>query len=96
MTPAAVHSGDAARLFAQRQQALQQAYAAHPERFVKGLPTPPPLPTEVWINPPKSVSAAVAVEPVGNPQPRAGLSTTPQPPIQQGATPIDQHPTIRL
>jgi len=99
MTPAAVHSGDAARVFARRQQVLQRAYAAHPERFVKGLPTPPPLPTEVWINPPKSANDAVAaeaVEPVGNPQHRAGLSTTPQPLIPQGASPINQHTSIRL
>ncbi len=26
--------------------------AAHPERFVKGLPEPKPVPAEVWINRP--------------------------------------------
>jgi putative transposase len=31
---------------------LQAAYAAHPERFVRGRPTPPTLPEAVWINPP--------------------------------------------
>jgi putative transposase len=30
---------------------LQAAYQTHPERFVKGLPQPPAVPTEVWINP---------------------------------------------
>lgn len=53
MTPQAVHYGQAAQLFAERQGVLQLAYAAHPERFVKGLPRPPQLPTAVWINPPK-------------------------------------------
>ena len=28
------------------------AYAAHPERFVRRAPTPRPLPTAAWINPP--------------------------------------------
>ena len=38
---------------ATRAQVLARAYAAHPERFVGGLPQPPARPTEVWINPPK-------------------------------------------
>ena len=63
MTPQAVHYGQAAQLFAERQGVLQLAYAAHPERFVKGLPRPPQLPTAVWINPPKKEdSAAKAVK----------------------------------
>jgi putative transposase len=52
MTPAAVHFGQASALFTQRQQVLHLAFQAHPERFVNGLPKPPALPTEVWINPP--------------------------------------------
>jgi putative transposase len=51
-TPAAVHFGHAAELLAQRQVTLSAAYAQHPERFVHGAPTPPALPTAVWINPP--------------------------------------------
>jgi hypothetical protein len=27
-------------------------YEQHPERFVKGMPKPPELPGEVWINKP--------------------------------------------
>ena len=53
MPPQAVHYGQANQLFTKRQQVLQLAYAAHPERFVKGRPQPPQLPTAVWINPPK-------------------------------------------
>jgi putative transposase len=56
MTPAAVHYGQAAQLWQNRHTVLQLAYAAHPERFVKGLPKPPALPTAVWINPPKAES----------------------------------------
>jgi putative transposase len=53
MTPATVHYGLADELTVQRQATLQAVYEKHPERFVKGLPTPPQLPTAVWINPPK-------------------------------------------
>jgi putative transposase len=53
MTPAAVHTGQAALLHQQRQHVLTAAYAAHPERFVKGRPQPPTLPCAVWLNPPK-------------------------------------------
>ncbi len=61
MTPAAVHFGQASELFAGRQQVLQAAYFAHPERFVQGVPTPPPLPSAVWINPPKVGSSTPAM-----------------------------------
>jgi len=52
LTPAVVHFGQAATVRAHRQQVLATAYAAHPERFVKGRPHPADLPTAVWINPP--------------------------------------------
>jgi len=54
MTPATVHFGRAQWVSEQRQQVLQAAYAAHPERFVRGEPKPSPLPQEVWINKPSS------------------------------------------
>jgi putative transposase len=53
LTPAVVHAGQAPVVLAARQQVLQQAYAAHPERFVKGPPVPAGLPPEVWINRPQ-------------------------------------------
>lgn len=53
LTPAMVHYGQAETHQAQRQQVLQAAYAAHPERFVGGQPKVPPLPPAVWINQPK-------------------------------------------
>ncbi len=54
MTPATVHYGHAPKVHAHRQRVLTAAYAAHPERFVRGLPTPPDLPDAVWINKPKT------------------------------------------
>jgi len=51
-TPAVVHYQRAEEVRHLRQQTLDAAYAAHPERFVRKPPQPPALPTEVWINPP--------------------------------------------
>ena len=53
-----VHFGEAATVRARRQHVLATAYAAHPERFVKGLPRPADLPQAVWINPPAKKSTA--------------------------------------
>jgi len=52
LTPATVHAGRAEDVRAARAATLAQAYAVHPERFVRRPPTPPELPTAVWINPP--------------------------------------------
>jgi len=52
LSPATVHYGQAQAVLDRRQQVLQAAYAAHPERFVRGVPKPLALPTEVWINEP--------------------------------------------
>ncbi len=52
LTPTVVHYGQAAAVHAHRTRVLAAAYAAHPERFVKGMPTPADLPQAVWINPP--------------------------------------------
>lgn len=53
MTPETVHRGRAPEVRAARAAVLADAYAAHPERFVRKRPEPPRLPTAVWINPPK-------------------------------------------
>jgi putative transposase len=58
LTPAVVHVGQAATVRAHRQRVLAAAYAAHPERFVKGRPQPADLPTAVWINPPPTKTPA--------------------------------------
>jgi putative transposase len=52
-TPADVHHGRATALHGLRSRVLADAYAAHPERFVKGPPRAEPVPTRVWINEPK-------------------------------------------
>ncbi len=58
-TPADVHYGRSAKLFAARASVLAGAYTVHPERFVKGIPTPREVPDTVWINPPaKEVALA--------------------------------------
>ncbi len=52
LTPSDVHHGRATERLAARAQVLTAAFAAHPERFPRGLPSPGQLPPEVWINKP--------------------------------------------
>ena len=59
LTPATVHGGQAAVAIAARQQVLVAAQQAHPERFVRGMPRPPALPSAVWINPPRASEPAM-------------------------------------
>ena len=54
MTPADVHFGRAQLVCEKRADTLGRAYQSHPERFVRAKPTPPQLPTAVWINRPAS------------------------------------------
>jgi putative transposase len=56
MAPAVVHHGQAQAAYDARSEVLAQAYAAHPERFVRQAPRPPQLPTAAWINPPQPTS----------------------------------------
>ena len=51
-TPADVHYGRAEAIREQRGVVLLDAYAEHPERFVRKIPTPPALPAVAWINQP--------------------------------------------
>ncbi len=57
MTPADVHSQRTEQVQAARSAALDAAYHAHPERFVRRPPVPPSGPVAVWINPPKAGTA---------------------------------------
>ena len=52
LTPEQVHFGQAEQIIARRRAVLSDAFQAHPERFVRGVPTPRPVPDAVWINPP--------------------------------------------
>jgi putative transposase len=54
-TPASVYYGTASEIRDRRADVLEAAYQAHPERFVRGQPAPPPLPDIVYINPPQEV-----------------------------------------
>ena len=51
-TPADIHYGTAEAVRDKRVTVLDDAYRAHPERFVRKPPEPPQLPTHSWINPP--------------------------------------------
>ncbi len=48
-----VHHGLVEQRFTEREAALRTAFAATPERFVRGVPIPPALPRAVWINKPR-------------------------------------------
>jgi len=52
-TPADVHYGRAEAIRDRRGVVLLDAYAEHPERFVRKPPTPPVIPTIAWINEPE-------------------------------------------
>ena len=53
-TPSQVHRGEHLQLHRVRQNALDQFWKQHPERFVRGRPRAPSLPDQVWINRPQS------------------------------------------
>ena len=60
LTPDDVHHGRARAVLARRERTLEAAWANHPERFVRGVPKPSPLPKQVWINPPASTTGGTA------------------------------------
>lgn len=53
-TPGSVHDGTWQHVRDARQQVLDAAYAAHPQRFRAGPPRAPELPVQAWINQPPS------------------------------------------
>jgi putative transposase len=55
LTPAMVHHGRVGEVLAIRQATLDQAYLAHPERFVHHSPRVPRPPEAAWINPPAPI-----------------------------------------
>ena len=72
-TPHDVHYGLAAAKREQRALVLAEAFAKNPERFPNGRPSPRPLPTAAWINPPKP---RVEGEEVKNPMASESSPTT--------------------
>ena len=55
VTPAAMHTGLASVIYEQRDQVLEKAFLAHPNRFKNNRPQPPALPTQAGINMPKPI-----------------------------------------
>jgi len=66
MTPHDIHYGLARAKWERRAEVLRAAYAAHPERFPRGAPVPPPLPIAAWINKPAAMPTLVVPEGVGS------------------------------
>jgi len=64
MTPQSMHSGHAPQMFLARQGVLDHAFELHPERFPRGRPQPPELPTHAGINWPKPPPAATGTTPI--------------------------------
>jgi putative transposase len=62
LTPRDVHYGLAPQRVALRATTLLAAHQAHPERFVRGVPLPPPMPTAAWINKPTNTERS-AIDP---------------------------------
>jgi putative transposase len=71
LTPLAVHQGHAPALLAGRQEVLDLSYASHPERFVRGRPSPAAVPSSVWINAPHPANDASVVATTPAPAPLA-------------------------
>ena len=55
LTPRQVHTGEGARILARRQEVLDRAYEAHPERFSRAPKVQQP-PTEAWLCRPKETT----------------------------------------
>jgi len=82
LPPAVVHSGRAEEVLAKRQQTLNVAYEAHPERFPRGRPQVGQLPKQVGINLPRpSVSESTTVtseaQPAATPGSRVSAAQRP-------------------
>jgi len=67
MTPQDVHFALAADKTLERAKVLEAAYEKYPNRFPNGIPTPPVLPTEVWINKPVTKLDTQSSQPEINP-----------------------------
>lgn len=75
-TPADVFHGRVQHVAAQRQAALDTAYAAHRERFVKGPPCVALPPDSVSINPPENLPSEPAIR-SSEPPPEASVRPSP-------------------
>ena len=80
LTPPDVHYGRAESRRAEREATLRKAFAATPERFVRGLPLPPELPQAVWINRPRTLAEPERIAVVAEPGERVA-----RPPVWRSA-----------
>jgi putative transposase len=88
LTPYQVHYGLGELVTTQRQEVLTQAYAKHPDRFVRKPPRALSLPTAVWINSPSpkkeqnqpATNSVPQRDPPGSPRNDDLGSTRPVPP----------------
>jgi putative transposase len=62
LTPYEVHFGLAEERRQRRAVVLGAAFEKNPQRFVRGLPKPPLLPAQVWINQPKEPASNTTAE----------------------------------
>jgi transposase InsO family protein len=76
LTPELQHRGQGKAITIARQQVLDAAYAAHPERFVGGQPSAPEIPTSAWINAP-TPAVSFAATPASPPNPAGGQGSQP-------------------
>ena len=65
LTPYEVHFGLAEKRREKRAVVLSAAFERNPERFVRGLPQPPAVPTQVWINKPKETAVGDPTDAIG-------------------------------
>ena len=88
LTPSDVHHGRSHERLAERQRVLEAAYAAHPERFVKGTPRVAAPPTAAWINKPTKSNDATdaASNAPSHPESAATPSETSLCPVDRKAT----------
>ena len=81
LTPNEVHCGLAAKRREQRAEVLQEAFKKTPQRFVRGLPQPAPLPAAAWINKPKELDRSEGSQPdnslLTGSEPKNGLHNCP-------------------
>jgi putative transposase len=99
LTPADVHFGRTALRAAARAAVLAAAHAAHPERFVRGVPHPPAVPSAVWINPPKPPPTRSGHETNRTGSPRIDARHVGQhtgTPCNASPGPVTDHLTVRV
>ena len=99
LPPAVVYGGQAPEVIAKRQAALDAAYVTHPERFPRGRPIVPQLPTQVGINLPQPsavapTAATPAPLPTATPESRVSAAQRPLDSGAVGGQPAPEVPVV--